>query len=89
MISRKYNEKSNVIGSKIQEQRKKQKMSREVLSNKLMMLGIDINSDGIYKIEKGKRIIKDFELSALSIVLNISETDLLKDFKNELSKNNI
>ena len=52
MISRKYNEKSNVIGSKIQEQRKKQKMSREVLSNKLMMLGIDINSDGIYKIEK-------------------------------------
>ena len=64
-------------------------MSREVLSNKLMMLGIDINSDGIYKIEKGKRIIKDFELSALSIVLNISETDLLKDFKNELSKNNL
>lgn len=86
MISRKYNGKSNVIGFKIQEQRKKQKMSREVLSNKLMMLGIDINSDGIYKIEKGKRIIKDFELSAFSIVLNISETDLLKDFKNELLK---
>ncbi len=86
MISRKYNGKSNVIGFKIQEQRKKQKMSREALSNKLMMLGIDINSDGIYKIEKGKRIIKDFELSAFSIVLNISETDLLKDFKNELLK---
>lgn len=86
MISRKYNGKSNVIGFKIEEQRKKQKISREVLSNKLMILGIDINSDGIYKIEKGKRIIKDFELSAFSIVLNISETDLLKDFKNELLK---
>lgn len=87
MISRKYNEKSNVIGPVIQELRKSQKMSREALSNKLMMLGIDINSDGIYKIEKGKRIIKDFELSAFSIVLNIPESELLKDFKNELLKN--
>ena len=87
MISRKYNEKSNVIGPVIQKLRKSQKMSREALSNKLMMLGIDINSDGIYKIEKGKRIIKDFELSAFSIVLNVPETELLKDFKNELLKN--
>lgn len=51
------------------------------------MLGIDINSDGIYKVEKGKRIIKYFELSAFSIVLNISKTDLLKDFRNELLNN--
>ena len=87
MISRKYNEKSNVIGPVIKELRKSQKMSREALSNKLMMLGIDINSDGIYKIEKGRRIIKDFELSAFSIVLNVPETELLKDFKNELLKN--
>ncbi len=87
MISRKYNEKSNVIGPVIQKLRKSQKMSREALSNKLMMLGIDINSDGIYKIEKGRRIIKDFELSAFSIVLNVPETELLKDFKNELLKN--
>ena len=86
MISRKYNEKSNVIGPVIQKYRKSQKMSRETLSNKLMMLGIDINSDGIYKIEKGRRIIKDFELSAFSIVLNISETELLKDFRKELLK---
>lgn len=87
MISRKYNEKSNVTGLVIQKLRKSQKMSRATLSNKLMMLGIDINSDGIYKIEKGKRIIKDFELSAFSIVLNVSETDLLKDFRNELLNN--
>ena len=87
MISRKYNEKSNVIGPIIQKLRKSQQMSREALSNKLMMLGIDINSDGIYKIEKGRRIIKDFELSAFSIVLNVPETELLKDFKNELLKN--
>ena len=84
MISRKYNEKSNVAGTIIKKLRKSQKMSRATLSDKLMMLGIDINSDGIYKIEKGTRIIKDFELSAFSIVLNISESELLKDFRDNL-----
>ena len=87
MISRKYDEKSNVVGSVIKKLRKSQKMSRETLSNKLMMMGIDINGDGIYKIEVGRRIIKDFELSALSVVLNCEETEMLKDFKTELIKN--
>ena len=84
MISRKYKEQSNVVGTKIKNLRKSQKMSRATLSNKLMMLGIDINADGIYKIEKGTRIVKDFELSAFAIVLNISESDLLKDFREDL-----
>ena len=87
MISRKYNEKSNVAGTVIKELRKQHKMSRATLSNKLMMLGIDINSDGIYKIEKGTRIIKDFELAAFSVVLHISETELLKNFRNQILKN--
>ena len=84
MISRKYKEQSNVVGTKIKNLRKSQKMSRATLSNKLMMLGIDINADGIYKIEKGTRIVKDFELSAFAIVLNISESDLLKAFREDL-----
>ena len=87
MISRKYDNQSNVVGSVIKKLRKSQKMSRETLSNKLMMMGIDINRDGIYKIEVGRRIIKDFELSALSVVLNCEETEMLKDFKTELIKN--
>ena len=87
MISRKYDNQSNVVGSVIKKLRKSQKMSRETLSNKLMMMGIDINRDGIYKIEVGRRIIKDFELSALSVVLNCEETEMLKDFRTELIKN--
>ena len=86
MISRKFNEKANVVGNIISDLRKAKKMSRATLSNKLMMLGIDINGDGIYKIEKGTRIIKDFELAAISIVLEVSESDLLKYFRNELQK---
>lgn len=51
MISRKYENLSNVIGKEIQILRKEKHLSRATLSNKLMMLGIDINYDGIYKIE--------------------------------------
>ena len=87
MIIRKYDNQSNVVGSVIKKLRKSQKMSRETLSNKLMMMGIDINRDGIYKIEVCRRIIKDFELSALSVVLNCEETEMLKDFRTELIKN--
>ena len=84
MISRKYNGKSNVVGKVIKSLRISKQMSRDDSSNKLMLLGIDINRDGIYKIEIGDRIIKDFELSAISIVLECSETELLNDFRKEL-----
>ncbi|MBQ6991481.1 MAG: helix-turn-helix transcriptional regulator [Clostridia bacterium] len=84
MISRKFNGMANVIGTKIQKLRKSKNWSRSDLSNKLMMLGIDINYDSIYKIEKSKRIVKDFELSALAKVLDTTESDLLQDFKKSL-----
>lgn len=85
MINKKYDGKSNVIGFEIQKLRKAKNWSRATLSNKLMMLGIDINYDGIYKIEHCKRIVKDFELSALAKVLDTTESDLLKNFKNSLN----
>ena len=80
MISRKFNNKSNVTGKNIEKIRKVKNWSRATLSNQLMILGIDINYDGIYKIEKGRRIVKDFELSAIAKVLEVSELDLLQDF---------
>ena len=88
MISRKYDGKSNVVGQKIRDLREDKNLSQAELSDKLMMLGIDINSDGIYKIEKGRRIIKDFELSAISVVLGTSESEILSSFRKELLKNN-
>ena len=84
MISRKFDGLSNVTGKEIQRLRKEKHLSRAALSNKLMMLGIDINYDGIYKIENGKRIVKDFELAAISKILETTETDLLKDFNKNL-----
>lgn len=84
MISRKIDGLANITGNEIKRLRKERKLSRQELSNKLMMLGIDINNDGIYRIENGKRIVKDFELAALAKVLDTTETELLKDFRNNL-----
>ncbi len=84
MISRKFENSSNVCGKSIQELRKLNKWSRVTLSNKLMLLGIDINYDGIYKIENGRRIVKDFELAAIAKVFNVNESVLLDDFKQKL-----
>ena len=84
MISRKFEGKSNVVGPNIKKLRTELNLSRASLSNSLMMIGIDINQDSIYEIEIGTRIVKDFELSALAKVLNTTETDLLKEFRNKL-----
>lgn len=86
MISRKYGEYSNVSGKSIEKLRKSKKLSRANLSDKLILLGIDINYDGIYKIERGRRIVKDFELAAIAKVLGVSESELLCDFKRSLGK---
>lgn len=85
MISRKYEGNSNVTGKQIEKLRKQKNLSRACLSDKLMILGIDINYDGIYKIERGRRIVKDFELSAIAKVLGTSETNLLKEFNDNLN----
>ena len=84
MISRKIDGLANITGNEIKRLRIERKLSRQELSNKLMMLGIDINNDGIYRIENGKRIVKDFELAALAKVLDTTETELLRDFRNNL-----
>ena len=81
MISRKFENLSNVTGKNIERTRKLKHWSRATLSNKLMIIGIDINYDSIYKIEKGRRIVKDFELAAIAKVLETTEIELLSDFK--------
>ena len=84
MISRKIDGLANITGNEIKRLRKEKHLSRAALSNTLMMLGIDINYDGIYKIENGKRIVKDFELAAIVKILETTETEILKSFSQSL-----
>lgn len=81
---KKYNNKLNVIGNNIKHYRKSKNMSLVDLSNKLMFYGIDIHKNALQRLEYGRRIIKDYELGAISKVLNVSTDLLLKDFIDNL-----
>lgn len=76
--------KLNTVGKNIFIKRKLLKYSRQNLSDKLMLLGIDISTQSIYDIEIGKRTVTDFELCAIAKVLNVSSDELLNDFKSYL-----
>jgi len=81
---KKYNGKLNVIGERVKEYRKMNKLSLADLSNSLQLLGIDLPKPSLQNIENGKRIIKEYEFYAICQVLNVSMEDMLKDFIAEL-----
>lgn len=68
---RKYNNKSNISGKVIEQSRLEKNMSREELAEKLQLMGINIDRNHIYRIEKEIVIVKDFELIAICRILNI------------------
>ena len=79
------NEKLNTIGNKVKIYRENNNWSLSDLSNKLMLLGVDIPKPSLQNIENVKRIVKEYEFYALCKVFNISMEEMLKDFIKELS----
>lgn len=80
----KYNDKLNVIGDKVRKYREKEKLSLSQMSDKLMLIGIDIPKSSLQNIEKGKRVVKEYEFYALCKFFNVSMEEMLKDFIKEL-----
>ena len=93
MNNRKYIDKLNgnlnIVGKNISEIRKKQKISRQALSNKLMLLGVDISPQSLYDIENGLRTMVDYELCAIAKILDTSVDSLMSDFKKYIDTINI
>ncbi len=56
--------------------REKKHYSKMELSRKLELLGVVLDRFDLYKIENSKMIVKDFELIALSSVLDIDLHDM-------------
>ena len=75
----KYNDKLNVSSKKIKELREKNNLSLSGLSIKLALMGIDIPKPSLYKLEKGNRVLKDFELYGLAHVFNVPIEELLEN----------
>lgn len=67
----------NLIGANVKKYRQKQKMSQQMLSNKLELLGVYVCRGSISRIEDCSRTVTDIELYALSKVLRVEIADLI------------
>jgi len=81
--TRNHKGKLNVVGKKIQYYRELNHLSYQALSDKLMLYGIDIHRQSIYRIEIGIRTVVDYELCAFAKCFNVTVNDLVSDFFNE------
>ena len=72
-----FNGSKNICGKRVKEARKKLNLSQENLAAKLQIEGIAIERDSVSRIEIGTRFVADYELAALSKILNVSLEYLL------------
>ena len=67
----------NMVGKRVEDKRKDLGMKQKDLLAQLQVRGVDLNSSGLSKLEGQLRKVSDFELVALSQVLNVSVSWLL------------
>ena len=67
----------NIIGEKVEKQRKAIGMKQKDLLAQLQIRGIDLNASGLSKLEGQLRGVTDYELKAIAESLNVSVKWLL------------
>ena len=67
----------NIIGSKVEQQRKTIGMKQKDLLAQLQIRGVDLNSSGLSKLEGQLRGVTDYELKAIALALDVSVNWLL------------
>lgn len=75
----------NVCGKIIEQYRKKSNMSRQDLSNFLLLkFELDISAQALYDIETLDRTVTDYELCAISSALNFNPSIVATNFQQEI-----
>lgn len=69
-------DKMNLIGGNVKKYRQQNKMSQQMLSNKLELLGVYVCRGSISRIEDFSRTVTDIELYAIAQVLKVNIMDL-------------
>lgn len=72
-------EAQNMVGDKVRKLRTEQKMSQQMLSDRLETLAIYICRGSISRIEDKQRTVTDIELYGLAKVLGVSIEELFND----------
>ncbi len=68
----------NIIGARVEQQRKSIGMKQKDLLAQLQIRGIDLNSSGLSKLEGQLRGVADYEIKAIAEVLGVSINWLLE-----------
>lgn len=77
-------EQKNVIGKRLRQVRKRQKVTQLDLAARMQVLGVNVDQQAISNIENNKRIVTDYELACFCKALRCTEQELLQDFNNKL-----
>ena len=70
---------NNICGLKVRKLRIEMKISQRELSDRLQLVGLDVDKNAVQRIESGQRFVTDIELIALCKVLSVSLSELLID----------
>jgi len=68
----KYYEFKNISGTILKQLRLNANLSQQALAERLQLLGVELTSKEISKIENNTRLVQDFELFAFARALNVS-----------------
>lgn len=79
---RKVQGKSNLFGEFLKNKRLEKKLNRTQMARELQLLGLDMSVDDIYRIETSRILLKDFELVACALALEIDLNELKNIYKN-------
>ena len=69
--------KRNIIGARVEKERKRQEMKQRELLARLQVNGINITSSALSKLEGQIRLVTDIEVLALAKILGVSVNWLL------------
>ena len=79
-LHKKFEDNLNVISKNMKEIRTDKEISLSKLSDKLMLMGIDISKQSLHRIEKNERSVRDYEVSGIALALGVTTDELLKSF---------
>lgn len=85
MQSKKFNNKSNVIGQNIRKYRLQKGYTQEQLCQKLDLFGLNLYHSDIYLIENNKRLVRDYEAFSFAKVFGITLDELYSDAVKEFA----
>lgn len=63
---------NNITGIKMKELRKALKISQRELSDRLQVVGLDIDKNAVQRIESGQRFVTDIETLAIAKCFNVT-----------------